>query len=183
MRVRSEMNVTFHLQFIFPDFLAYNLPKSLGGNMKNNHKSRHKAQNNETTLQKTLRTGGVGLLITSAIGLVLLLIGTAIALATPDPTSLVEPIGYVAIFVTALLGGLFCSKLNVRAPYLTSAVCGFGFMLLSMLFSLALPHTLDSGLNILTRLLVHALSLLCFPLGTLIGVKSGHKSPKKRRKR
>lgn len=151
--------------------------------MKKPQKTHHKAKSNETTLDGTLRLGGIGLLLTYATALALLLISTAVVLATPDPTAFTEPVGYVCAFVTALLGGLFCSKLNVRAPYLTSAVCGLGFMLTSMLFSLAIPHTLASALPILTRLGIHAGTLLCFPLGALIGVKSGNKSPKKRRKR
>ena len=151
--------------------------------MKKPQKPHHKAKSNETTLDGALRLGGIGLLLTYATALALLLISTAVVLATPDPTAFTEPVGYVCAFVTAVLGGLFCSKLNVRAPYLTSAVCGLGFMLTSMLFSLALPHTLASGLPVLGRLGIHAGTLLCFPLGALIGLKSGNKSHKKRRKR
>ena len=151
--------------------------------MKKPQKPHHKVKSNETTLEGALRLGGIGLLLTFATALALLLISTAAALATPDPTAFTEPVGYVCAFVTALLGGIFCSKLNVRAPYLTSAFCGLGFMLASMLFSLAISHTLASGLSTFARLGIHASTLLCFPLGALIGVKSAPKSPKKRRKR
>ena len=146
-----------------------------------NKKRHHSTQKAETSLDKTLRSALYSLLIALGVAIALLLISTAIALQTPDPTALVDPIGYVSLFITAFFGGFATSKLNKHSPYLASILCGGAFVLLSMLFSLTLPHTLDSGMNIWTRLLIHALTLFTFPVGTFVGIKGA--KPKKRKRR
>lgn len=143
-------------------------------------KIRHHTPQNEGSLENTLKNALYSLGISLAIGLALLLIGTAVALALPDPTALIDPIGYVSLFVTAFLGGFASSKLNKRAPYLTAIICGAGFVILSMLISFALPHTLASGMNIWARLALHLLTFAVFPFGTLVSVKAS--KPKRRRR-
>lgn len=149
---------------------------------KSNKKSTSKT---ESKVDAALKSSFLGILFTAGVSLAILFASTAAALMTDDPISLVEPIGYVSAFASALLGGFICSKIDKRSPYLVSAICGAGFVLLSMLFALALPHTLDSGMKIWTRLLLHTLSFVLFPAGALVGVKaskSKRKSkPRKRR--
>ena len=122
-----------------------------------------------------------GILSTAAIGLALLLAGTAAAYLTPDPTAFVEPLGFVTLFITAFFGGFAASKINKRAPYLNAILVGAGFTLLSVLVAFALPHTLASGTELLPRILLRALSLATFPLGALVGIKAS--KPKKRKLR
>ena len=141
------------------------------------HKTKHQ---NETTLDKTLKSTGAALLLTFAIAFALMLIGTAAALGTKDPTALVTPLGYFTLFATSFFGGFACSKMNKRAPYLTSALTGAGFVLLCAIISFALPHTSDSGMTLLHRLVLHLASFLTFPVGAFAGIKSA--SPKKRAK-
>ncbi len=137
----------------------------------------------ESTLDKTLKMALFGLLISSTIGIALILIGTALSLAMGDPTAFIDPIGYVSLFMSAFFGGFACSKLNRRAPYLTSMLCGGAFVILSMLMSFFLPHSLSSGNSIWTRLGLHTLSLLTFPLGSLVGMKSTDSHAKVKRKK
>ena len=144
-------------------------------------KRHHNARKVETSLDKTLHSALYSLLIAIGVSLGLLLIGSAVALQTSDPTALVDPIGYVSLFITAFLGGFAASKLNKHSPYLASILCGGAFILLSMLFSLALPHTLDSGMNVWSRLFLHALTLFTFPVGTFAGIKGSKPQRKKRR--
>ncbi len=148
-----------------------------------NKKIKRKSPQNETTLDKTLKSTLWSLLITACISIALLLLGTAAAYFTSDPTAFVDPVGYVAMGLSAFLGGFAASKLNKRAPYLTSVLTGAGFVLLSMLLSFVLPHSLASGMDIWTRLALHALSLAIFPLGALTGVKSASKPKHKRLRR
>ena len=150
--------------------------------MKHKKAKRH-TPNNESSLENTLKNALYCLLLSFGIGLALLLIGTAIALATPDPTALIDPIGYVSVFLTAFLGGFAASKLNKRYPYLTSILCGAGFVLISFLVSFTLSHTLASGMDIWARLLIHTLTFLTFPLGALVGVKEAEKSNHKKKKK
>lgn len=137
----------------------------------------------ETTLDKTYKSILMGLGISAVVSLVLLLVGTAAALATNDPTAFVDPIGYVSLFLSAFFGGFACSKINRRAPYLTSTVCGALFVVFSMLVSFALPHTYASRDPIWSRLLLHALSLLTFPVGAFAATKAARTSHHKKRKR
>ena len=152
-----------------------------------NKKTKHSrakltSQNNKTTLDKLFSSSIIGLAITVGISLTVLLLGTAIAISLPDPLALVDPTGYVSLFLSAFFGGFACSKLNKRSPYIASVLCGCGFVLLSMLVSMCIPHTLASGMDIPTRLALHSLSLAAFPIGAFAGIKGGKKSkPKKRR--
>lgn len=146
-------------------------------------KKRSEGSRADTTLDKTIKSIGVCLLITLGICLALLLIGTLIAYTTGDPTAFVDPIGYVSLFLGSFFGGFVCSKLSKHSPYITSAACGALFVLISMLFSFALPHSLASGMKIFTRLALHALSLITFPIGALVGVKSAENAPRKKKKK
>ena len=139
----------------------------------------------EGKIDTALKSSFLGILFTAGVSLAMLFASTAAALMTDDPLSLVEPIGYVSAFTSAFFGGFICSKIDKRAPYMTSAIVGGAFVLLSMLFSLALPHSLASGMKIWLRLLLHALSFVLFPIGTLAGIKASKSKrkikPRKRR--
>ena len=153
-----------------------------------NKKTKHSrakltSQNNQTTLDKLFSSSIIGLAITVGISLTVLLLGTAIAISLPDSLALVDPIGYVSLFISAFFGGFSCSKLNKRSPYIASMLCGCGFVLLSMLVSICIPHTLASGMDILTRLVLHTLSLAAFPIGALAGIKGSKNTLRKKRRK
>lgn len=137
----------------------------------------------ESKLDTALKSSFLSILITAGVSLALLFASTAAALMTDDPTAFISPIGYVVKFISAFLGGFICSKLDRRSPYLTSALTGCAYVLLSMLFSFTLSHTLASGMNIWTRLALHVLSFALFPVGTIVGVKSEKSQHKKKRRR
>lgn len=143
-----------------------------------NHKS---APSHETTLDRTLKASFWGLLITVGISLALMLSGTGIAFMTDDPTAFVDPIGYVALFTSAFFGGFACCKLNRSSSYLTSALTGAYFVILSMLLSFAIPHEFSSKMDIFLRLGLHMLTFVTFLVGCFASQKAGE--PKKRKKR
>ena len=136
-------------------------------------------------LDTALKSSFLGVLFTAGISLALLFASTAAALMTDDPTSLVDFIGYASIFVSAFFGGFVCSKLDKTSPYLVGILTGAGFVIISILFSLVLPHSLASGMKILPRIGLHVLSFALFPIGTFIGVKSSkpkHKNKNHKRR-
>ena len=155
---------------------------------KNNHRTavlrRNAKASEDNTLIKTLKASLWGLVITVAVSFLLLLIGTAVAYSTSDPSSLIDPISYVSLYMASFFGGFACAKLNRRAPYLSSAMTSGAFILLGVLVSLIVPyseHSLDSAWVGLT---LRLLTLLVFFIGTLIGLKQGgapKKRPQKRR--
>ena len=147
---------------------------------KFNHKNTLK-QNG--SLEKTFKSSFLGILITVGIGFSLMLASTAAALLTDDPTAFVTPIGHILPFICAFIGGFICSKLNKPSPYLTSIICGFGFFMLSILISFMLPNTFSSDMNIWIRICLHFATVLTFPLGVLVSIKSSKPQHKIKRRR
>ena len=148
-------------------------------------KRKHTSGSHGSSLSKTARFAAIGLLITLSVAAALMLAGAAISMRTPDPAALADPIGYVSLFISAFLGGFACPKLNRGSAYPSSLLCGTLFVLLSMLFSAALPHSLSSGEAIPVKLALHAASLLTFPLGTFVGIKASagkRRTPHRRKK-
>ncbi len=137
----------------------------------------------ESKLDVALKSSFLSILFTAGVSLALLFASTAAALMTYDPTAFATPVGYISKFMSAFLGGFICSKIDKRSPYLTSALTGCAFVLLSILFSFALSHTLASGMNMWTRLAIHTLSFALFPVGTIVGVKSAKPKRKTKRRR
>ena len=151
-------------------------------NKKTNRKKKSTSHaSSQNAVDKLISSSILGLALSVGISIALLLIGSLIAISTNDPLALVDPIGYVSLFLASFLGGFACSKLNKQSPYLTGTVCGGAFVLLSMLISFSLPHTLSSGIDIWLRLALHVLSLALFPVGAIFGIKASR--PKRRRKR
>ncbi len=132
-------------------------------------------------INTALKSSFLGLLITVGSSLAMLFATTAAALMTDDPTAFVDVAGFASLFISSFIGGFICPKLNKQAPYLVSFLCGAGFVALIMLSSLAMPHSLDSGMNIWTRLCLYALSFALFPVGTIVAIKSSR--PKRKSKR
>ncbi len=152
--------------------------------MKTRKNKHTKPSNKGNGFDKALKSCGLSILAALGIDGALLLLGTAAALITPDPLALVEPIGYVTLFIGAFFGGFTAAKINKRAPLQASLACGAAILLLSMLTSFALPHSLASGMGIWLRLGLHALSLAFFPIGAIVSTKASRpKRNKTRRKR
>lgn len=155
--------------------------------MKNQSIRRHSPSRdtgkNQSVSNRLIKSLPLSLLITFSIGIILLLGATAAAFLTSDPTSLVDPIGYVTLFATSFLGGFVASKISKRDPYLLSLLTGAGFVVLSMLFSFALPHSLSSGMELWVRLLLHLASFSTFPIGALAGIKASVSPRRKSRKK
>ena len=148
------------------------------------HKLKYKkSKGNLSTLDRALVGSAWSLLATLVISAVLLLISTALTMLYSDPTSLADVVGYVCLYASAFLGGFAASKIEKGVPYLTSIFCGLFFVLLSMLTSIAVPHTLSSGMNVITRISLHALSLALFPIGAFAGVKGAKANRPKKKKR
>ena len=94
---------------------------------KNNHRTavlrRNAKASEDNTLIKTLKASLWGLVITVAVSFLLLLIGTAVAYSTSDPSSLIDPISYVSLYMASFFGGFaFCKKLAALFPSYSSSI-------------------------------------------------------------
>lgn len=96
----------------------------------------------------------LGVMLTLGTGLTVLLIGTAVALYSDDPSAFVAPIGHVALYAVGVIGGVVCPLLSRGSAFL---VCGVGAFLevgIFSLASLALPASLTSGASAVARFLM-----------------------------
>lgn len=142
---------------------------------KSGHRSavsaRKAALSDDSAIIKTVRASLGSLLITVAISVLLLLVGTAVAYSTADPTALVQPISYAALYIAALLGGIISAKLNRRSPYLTCALASGAFSLIGVLVAAVLPDSLSSADSVWLSLTLRLAALLIFFAGAFIGAK------------
>jgi putative membrane protein (TIGR04086 family) len=150
--------------------------------MKSKKTGRSRPLKKENAIESIMKSALWSILATLGINLSLLLVGTAASLATPDPLSLVDPVGYVCLFIGSFFGGFACAKINKRSPLQVSLITGGAFVLISILASLAVPHSLASGMNIWLRLALHAASWLTFPAGTLVALKASKPTRAKRKR-
>lgn len=158
--------------------------------MNNQKKIKHKTavlghnavSGDDSTLIKTLKASLLGLLITLAVSFLLLLIGTAVAYSTADPGSLIAPVSYVALYMSAFFGGFACAKLNRRAPYLTSGLASGAFVLIGLLLSAIMSDSLSSLDSVWIGLVLRLAVILIFFVGTLLGLKRVNTPHKNRRK-
>ena len=77
-----------------------------------NHPTHKKIRKTDKSQTFNMQSSALGLLITLIIAIALLLLGSLVAYYSNDPSAFIEPIGYVTPFISAILGGFACSKLN-----------------------------------------------------------------------
>lgn len=93
--------------------------------------------------------------ITLCVGMLLLLLSTAIAYAQPDPATLAKPLSLVSLYTSVLLGGYIAAK-GAERPYISGAICGIGMALCLMLISFIPWGRSDSMLSPLIIATMHA---------------------------
>ena len=80
------------------------------------------------------------------VGLLLVLITTALLLKTEDPDRYHTVAGILLLYLTALIGGWIANRLyGRRAPVLCGLGMGFAFFLLFTVLALAVPTEGDNG--------------------------------------
>ncbi len=90
----------------------------------------------EAGLIRVLSAALFALPVTAAVGLILLLIVTAVAYANPDPDSLTTPLSLAALALTALLGGVVAARRGQGRTLLCGLMLGLLLTLLLLLLSL-----------------------------------------------
>ncbi len=109
-----------------------------------------------------------GTLIAVLVGVLLLLLATAVAYAQDDPDRLTAPIGYAVTVIVALLAGFLASRRSRRAVLL----CGlFSAACLLALFALLalIPVGIPSQATPLLSLALHAALIPLSALGAYLG--------------
>lgn len=140
---------------------------------------RRAAKSEAVSLQSVFKSVLLTLPIVAALGLVLLLVTTAVLLKTGDPDAYHTAAGLALLYLVALLGGAIATRFHGRrTPLFCGLAMGAAMLLLLLVLSLALP---DSGHAYKATLRVGQHALL-FPV-TLVGAMLGAREKKAPRRR
>ena len=108
-----------------------------------------------------------GMAFCTSGGLAFLLLGSLIAFLSPDPDALIPPLGFGAMILSCLLGGIGIGLRCDQALLPCSLLCGciyVGFgLLLGLLFGTELRQALTLGLGLVASLGIRAglVALFC----------------------
>lgn len=172
--------------------LYWNFPirSSEGWNMKSKTARRrtavHSSQGSTPIRDRLFGASALGMVISIAFGVALVLAGTAVSLSLLDPTSAVEPVGYTALYTASLLLGVICPLLDRASPYLVCVLSSTGTVLVICIASLALPPALDSGIPHYVRALMLAGYVVLALIACTVSVKlnkATHRTPKRIKRR
>ncbi len=129
-------------------------------------RKRRKASSPDQIPRNALRSFG----ITVAIGAGMILLCSMIAYFLPDPLSMILPLSYLAVGLTALIGGLIAGKLHGGAPLIVGLINGMLLTALILIGSLFF-RSMANGYTAWISALLHAAVLLLSFLGALIGTR------------
>lgn len=126
--------------------------------------------------------------VTAIIGMILLLIATAVAYANPDPDLLTAPLGLGALGLTACLGGLVAARREPSRPLLSGLLLGLllalVLVILALLFGDEARAQLTTGFPPAVLWGLHGAVVLSALLGAKLGsrrpsrVRHGHQKRK-----
>ena len=142
-------------------------------------RSAHTTENRGALFSKeTLRA----FLITLGIGAGSILIFSLAAYFYPDPNRIIHPLAYVAVALTAFLGGVVAKKRTGGAP----ALCGLinGMLLMGVMILLSFFFLSESSsYSALISTLLHAAVLILSVLGALAGSPKPKSAMRSRRRK
>ena len=134
-----------------------------------------KASAPQSILSSSLR----GLAAALVLGLVLLIVISAIVYSTDDPTRFVMPAALTVLYISSFLGGLIAAKINRGSALLCGGLTSL--MLLSLLFvaSLCVSPSLSADFGIPMSLGLRGIAMAVSLIGAFLG--AGEKKSKKRK--
>lgn len=130
-----------------------------------------------------------GILPCSAIGTVLsiaftLLLGfimAAILYRTADPARYIVPTAFSVLYISALIGGFFASKVNGGSALLCGLLTGAMLLALTFIISLLVSSELSSDYGIIENISLRAALIVCTILGAFIGITKQHSKKQKKK--
>ena len=138
---------------------------------KRRSRGRRQAPPDTVSLLSVAKSSLIALPIAIALGMLLLLLATALLLTTKDPDRYHTAAGLVALYLAALFGGMIATRCHRRrAPLLCGLGLTLAFLLLLLLISLILPdagHTYSGAL----RVGLYALLFPAAEVGALLGAR------------
>lgn len=128
-----------------------------------------------------LRSALFALLISAPVGLLLLLLSTALLLFTPDPIRFHTPVAIGILLLTALLAGDLCARLHARrAPLFCGITTGLMLLGTTLLLPLLIGGTEHSSLGGV-GVLLHALLPVLTTVGAFLGARPRNETKHRRK--
>ena len=144
-------------------------------------KKRHATPHESVSVKSIFKSVFLALPIAIILGMLLLVLATALLLRSKDPNAYHTAAGLVIIYLVALLGGIITARLHHRqAPLLCGLAMGAVMLFMLVLISLILPDGSHSYTPAV-RFGQHALMLPCTITGALLGAKKHTVKPRHRR--
>ena len=144
-------------------------------------KKRHATPHESVSVKSIFKSVFLALPIATILGMLLLVLATALLLRSKDPNAYHTAAGLVIIYLVALLGGIITARLHHRqAPLLCGLAMGAVMLFMLVLISLILPdgsHNYTPAM----RLGQHTLILPCAVVGALLGAKKRIAQPHRHR--
>lgn len=140
-------------------------------------RDRRSARNEQKPLSpwlRILRDAGIGNLIASAIGLLLLLLMAGVVSAQSDPNAFLLPASLAALAIASLLCGVTAERISGAEPVPLGITAGALWILFGFLLSL----TVGNGVGALTSVYAFALRIPQFLL-VLLGAFLAKSRPRK----
>lgn len=122
---------------------------------------------------------GVGVSVIMAI--LLGFISAALIYKTADPASYIVPTAFSVLYISALIGGFFASKLNGGSALLCGLLSGALLLAFAFIISLPISSSLSSGYKIIEGLSLRAAVIVCTIIGAFIGTSKQNSKSKKRK--
>lgn len=132
-------------------------------------------------IKKVLLSSLWGLGACAASGILLVTIVTFIALASPDPLSMIPALSLASLLPANFLGGFVSAKKCGESSFVCGLVTGAMWCVMAFIVSLCLVSAQSSNYELWQAILLHSLSLLFCILGSLSGGIKRKPSHKKRR--
>ena len=149
---------------------------------KRSKKTRSHAQGGDSPLIYKIFLSSLRASLTAfAISMILALIMSAVAVKSSDPTALLTPLSFAALYLSSLACGFFSIRDKIDSALTGGAFSGVLFMLFYKFTALFLPSELGSERNFFVSVLLHILIILFSCLGAFAAVKI--KKSKKRKRR
>ncbi len=120
---------------------------------------------------------GTALLVAALLSL----LGAALCLLSDDPAALTLPVGLIALYLAAAMGGMITARLHKENALLCGLLCGGLITVFFWFLTIFFPHAspvLSFPLTLFFRFLTIGSSVL----GSTIGLKKQHSRRHKKRK-
>lgn len=130
-----------------------------------------------------LKCSAIGCFSAIVLSVMLGIIAAVILYQTGDPARYVTPVAFSVLYISALTGGFFASKLNGRSALLCGILSGTMILAFIILTSLLVNDHSNADYGVIELVLLYGAVIVCAIIGAFIGTTRKNSKYKKRKNR